>query len=78
MAAFDKVKSGYPGLDDILDYIRIGDNVVWLVNDIDEFRFFCAAICEAGQTGWAQYYLRPICAASSHSGGYGRSGCGGI
>ena len=22
MAAFDKVKSGYPGMDDILDYIR--------------------------------------------------------
>ena len=29
MAAFDKVKSGYPGMDDILDYIRMGDNVVW-------------------------------------------------
>lgn len=23
MAAFDKVKSGYPGMDDILDYIRM-------------------------------------------------------
>ena len=68
MAAFDKVKSGFPGVDNILDFIRMGDKV----------SFLCAAICEAGQTGRAQYYLRSICAASSHSGGYGRSGCGGI
>ena len=40
MAAFDKVKSGIPQMDEILDYIRMGDNVVWQVTDIDEFRFF--------------------------------------
>ena len=40
MAAFDKVKSGIPQMDEILDYIRMGDNVVWQVSDIDEFRFF--------------------------------------
>ena len=27
MAAFDKVKSGFPGVDNILDFIRMGDNV---------------------------------------------------
>ncbi|MBR2531258.1 MAG: phosphoenolpyruvate synthase, partial [Lachnospiraceae bacterium] len=40
MAAFDKVKSGFPQMDEILDYIRMGDNVVWQVSDIDEFRIF--------------------------------------
>ena len=40
MAAFDKVKSGIPQMDEILDYIRMGDNVVWQVTDLDEFRFF--------------------------------------
>ena len=40
MAAFDKVKSGIPQMDGILDYIRMGDNVVWQVTDLDEFRFF--------------------------------------
>ena len=40
MAAFDKVKSGIPQMDEILDYIRMGDNVVWQVSDLDEFRFF--------------------------------------
>ena len=28
MAAFDRVKSGIPQMDGILDYIRMGDNVV--------------------------------------------------
>ena len=74
MAAFDKVKSGYPGLDDILDYIRIGDNVVWQVNDIDEFRFFALPfVKQARQDGRSITYVR-----FSHSGGYGRGGSGGI
>ena len=40
MAAFDKVKSGIPQLDEILDYIRMGDNVVWEVSDVEEFKLF--------------------------------------
>ncbi len=40
MAAFDKINSGLPSMDEILDYIRLGDNVVWQVSDLDEFRFF--------------------------------------
>lgn len=40
MAAFDKVCSGFPSMDDILDFIRLGDNVVWQVSDVEEFRFF--------------------------------------
>ena len=37
---FDKVKSGYPGADEVLDHIRIGDNVVWQVSRLEEFRLF--------------------------------------
>lgn len=40
MAAFDRILSGYPGLDDVVDSIRLGDNVVWQVDDVDEFRIF--------------------------------------
>lgn len=40
MAAFEKVKSGLPSMDQVLDYIRLGDNVVWQVSDLSEFRFF--------------------------------------
>ena len=39
MAAFDRIKSGIPGLDQALDNIRLGDNVVWNVTNLNEF--FC-------------------------------------
>ena len=38
MAAFDKTKSGIPMMDEALQYIRLGDNVVWQVPSLDEFR----------------------------------------
>ncbi len=38
MAAFDKTCSGIPMMDEALQYIRLGDNVVWQVTDLDEFR----------------------------------------
>ena len=40
MAAFDKVKSGIAQMDEALDYIRLGDNVVWRVSDLSEFKLF--------------------------------------
>ena len=40
MAAFEKIKSGMNGLDEVLDSIRLGDNVVWQVTDLSEYRFF--------------------------------------
>lgn len=46
MAAFDWVLSGIPALDQVLDYIRMGDNVVWRVSDLDEFRRFAVPFVE--------------------------------
>ena len=43
MAAFDKIKSGIPMMDAALDHIRLGDNVVWQVSGLDEFRVFAGA-----------------------------------
>ncbi|WP_027217120.1 PEP/pyruvate-binding domain-containing protein [Butyrivibrio fibrisolvens] len=40
MAAFDRVCSGIPQMDEVFDNIRLGDNVVWRVDDLDEFRLF--------------------------------------
>ena len=40
MAAFDRIMSGIPELDTALDNIRLGDNVVWRVSDLSEFRLF--------------------------------------
>ncbi|MBQ3405140.1 MAG: phosphoenolpyruvate synthase [Oscillospiraceae bacterium] len=38
MAAFDRICSGIPAMDSALDNIRLGDNVVWRVSDLEEFR----------------------------------------
>ena len=46
MAAFDKVKSGIPALDQALDFIRMGDNVVWRVSSLEEFRRFADPFVE--------------------------------
>ncbi|MCR5441412.1 MAG: PEP/pyruvate-binding domain-containing protein [Lachnospiraceae bacterium] len=40
MAAFDPIKSGIPEMDKALDNIRLGDNVVWRVSDLSQFRLF--------------------------------------
>ena len=40
MAAFDRIESGIPEMDRALDHIRLGDNVVWRVSKLDEFRLF--------------------------------------
>ncbi|MHB1346780.1 MAG: PEP/pyruvate-binding domain-containing protein [Candidatus Humimicrobiaceae bacterium] len=47
MAAFDKILSGIEGIDRALDSVRLGDNVVWQVSDIDEYSFFVEKL--AGQ-----------------------------
>ena len=40
MAAFDRVLSGIPEMDKALDNIRLGDNVVWRVSELGEFKLF--------------------------------------
>ena len=40
MAAFDRICSGIPEMDTSLDNIRLGDNVVWRVSELSEFRLF--------------------------------------
>ena len=46
MAAFDRVFSGIPALDKALDCIRMGDNVVWRVSDLEEFCRFAGPFVE--------------------------------
>ena len=59
MAAFDKVLSGIPALDEALDFIRMGDNVVWRVSSLDEFRRFVDPFMEqAKKDGRSIIYFR--------------------
>jgi hypothetical protein len=38
MAAFERIKSGIPSMDTLLDNIRLGDNVVIQVSDLNDYR----------------------------------------
>ncbi len=40
MTAFDRIKSGIPEMDTALDNIRLGDNVVWRVTKLKDFKIF--------------------------------------
>ncbi|MBR1566856.1 MAG: phosphoenolpyruvate synthase [Oscillospiraceae bacterium] len=59
MAAFEPILSGIPGLDKCLDFIRLGDNVVWQVSDLEEFRYFARAFAgQAVRDGRNILYIR--------------------
>lgn len=45
MSTFEPILSGFPGLDSVLDYIRLGDNVVLQVSSIEEYLFFVKPYC---------------------------------
>ena len=59
MAAFDRIKSGIPGLDQALDNIRLGDNVVWNVTNLNEFSYFVNPyVKQAKEDGRNLIYMR--------------------
>ena len=51
MAAFEKIKSGFPEMDEILDHIRLGDTVGWEGFEIKKIRVFGGAFGRAGGRG---------------------------
>ena len=38
MSTFERIRSGLPGLDSMLDSIRMGDNVVWQAQGQKEYK----------------------------------------
>jgi len=68
MEAFEKIKSGIPEMDQAVDSIRLGDNVVFQISGLDEFRLFAEPFVEqAIRDGRRLNYIRfaagpPMCA----------------
>ncbi len=46
MAAFERIKCGIEQLDEALDNIRLGDNVVWQVSSLEEFSYLANPFIE--------------------------------
>jgi hypothetical protein len=40
MNALDNISTGLPGLDRVIDMLRLGDNVVWQVDSIEHYSYF--------------------------------------
>lgn len=59
MAAFEKVRSGIPQMDEALDFIRLGDNVVFRVSELSEFQTFALPVLrQAAEDGRTIVYVR--------------------
>lgn len=43
---FQRASTGFPGLDRVLDDLRLGDNVVWQVDHVDDYRYFAQSFAE--------------------------------
>lgn len=54
-----RVSTGLPALDKVLDHLRIGDNVVWAVDDLSEYRAFVEPyVRQARSEGRRLHYMR--------------------
>jgi hypothetical protein len=59
MAAFDRVCSGIPQMDEQFDNIRLGDNVVWRVDNLEDFKLFAGPyVQQAIKDGRNLIYIR--------------------
>jgi len=59
MVAFEKISSGIPSLDALLDYIRIGDNVVFQVSSLTDYSVFVDKfVRQAKRDGRRLVYMR--------------------
>ena len=59
MAAYEPILSGIPAMDTALENIRLGDNVVWEVGSLDEFRAVAVPFAEqALRDGRNLLYIR--------------------
>lgn len=59
MIAFDRIHSGVEGLDSVVDSIRLGDNVVLQLEEIEEYKFFAVPFAlKAIEEGRNIIYMR--------------------
>ncbi|MEM5769798.1 MAG: pyruvate kinase, partial [Bacillota bacterium] len=59
MSVPDKVSTGIKGFDGIIDKLRLGDNVVWQVDDIEGYRKVVLPFADqARQDGRQLVYVR--------------------
>ena len=55
----ERLSTGLPGFDKVIKQVLPGDNIVWQVDSLDDFRPIVEAYCEnALSSGWELVYFR--------------------
>ena len=59
MESYNRASTGHPGLDGIVDKLRLGDNLVWQVDNLDDYRVLARRfVDESLRDGRAVHYVR--------------------
>ena len=48
MSRLEKVKTGLPGLDEAIQGIRLGENIMWQIVDMGDYAFLARSLAEEG------------------------------
>ena len=63
----ETVKSGLASLDEVIQGLRYGDNVVWQVDHLEEYIYFAEPFASQAIARWTEVHLSPICAPYRNS-----------
>lgn len=59
MAGYEKISTGVTGLDEAINYLRAGDNVVWQVDSVEDFESFATPFVKTSlEQGRRLVYIR--------------------
>jgi len=64
MAPFAQVSTGINGLDEILNYLQMGDNVVFQVDNIEDYKKICRSLRRDGSGPQSASCLYALCQPS--------------
>ena len=56
----ERASTGIKGFDQMSDMLRMGDNVVWQVDSIEDYRYMTDALSRR-QSGSEKHDLHPVC-----------------
>ena len=57
----ERESTGLKGLDEVLNHLRKGDNVVWQVDSVNDFLHFVRPFVSQSQAGWSSVSVFEIC-----------------
>ena len=57
----ERASTGIKGFDQMIDMLRMGDNVVWQVDSIEDLPVYDGSLYRTGKAGSEKHDLHPVC-----------------